>query len=133
MTPLFFPDIVGHCFLSLGFDSHPKDDELCHAATASVHVPWNTTCLEIGDRAHGEIVNTLMAFIGADPETATMEDLDDDMEYYQVKWYGRPNEQCMYNGAVPIPTFELYRWRNFVSFCFFYRSLHILMYCHFTR
>ncbi len=71
---------MGHCCLSLGFDSRPKDDELCHAATTSVHVPWNMTCLEIDDRVHGEIVNALMSFIGADPETATMEDLDDDQQ-----------------------------------------------------
>ncbi|PBK62587.1 hypothetical protein ARMSODRAFT_964078, partial [Armillaria solidipes] len=81
ITPLFFPDIMSHRCLSLGFDYHAQDDELRRTTTASVRVPWSTTCLEINDRAR-EVVNTLLAFIGADPETTTSEDLDDEMEDY---------------------------------------------------
>ncbi|KAK0222366.1 hypothetical protein IW262DRAFT_1493975 [Armillaria fumosa] len=101
MEPLFFPDIIGHCCLSLGFDSRAKDGEIRRTAATSVRVPWNTTRLEINDRAH--------------PETTTAEDLDDEMEDYQFKCYSCPNNTYVHNGAPPVPTFELYGWRDFVK------------------
>ncbi|KAK0222362.1 hypothetical protein IW262DRAFT_1553627 [Armillaria fumosa] len=114
IAPLFFPDIIGHCCLSLGFNSRAKDDEIRRTATASVRVPWNTTRLEINDRA-SEVINALMAFIGADPETTTAEDLDDEMEDYQFKCYSCPNKKYVHNGAALVSTFELYGWRDFVK------------------
>ncbi|PBK96178.1 hypothetical protein ARMGADRAFT_1077688 [Armillaria gallica] len=112
ITPRFFPDILGHCCLSLGCDSRAKDDR--RTATASVRVPWNTSHLEINDRAR-EVINALMACIGADPETTTTEDLDDEMEDYQFKCYSYPNKKYVPNGAAPVSTFELYGWRDFIK------------------
>ncbi|KAK0472641.1 hypothetical protein IW261DRAFT_1661306 [Armillaria novae-zelandiae] len=114
MTLLFFPDIVGHCCLSLGFDSRAEDDEIHCTATASVRVPWNTTRLEINDRAR-EVINALIAFIGTDPETTTVEDLDDEMEDYQFRCYACPDKKYVHNGAAPVSTFELYGWRDFLK------------------
>ncbi len=132
ITPLFFPDIPGHRCLSLGFDSCAKDDDIRRTATTSVRVPWNTTRLEINDRAR-EVINALMAFVGADPETTTTEDLDDEMEDYQFKCYSCPHKKYVHNGAAPVSTFELYGWREFVSFHFRCCSVHILMCRHSTR
>ncbi|KAK0421514.1 hypothetical protein EV421DRAFT_1917316 [Armillaria borealis] len=39
ITPLFFPDIMSHRCLSLGFDYCAQDDELRRTATASVQIP----------------------------------------------------------------------------------------------
>ncbi len=132
ITPLFFPDIMSHRCLSLGFDYRAQDDELRRTTTASVRVPWSTTCLEINDRAR-EVVNALLAFIGADPEITTAEDLDDEMEDYQFKCYSCPNKKYRHNGAAAVSTFELYGWRDLVSFRFLHRPLRILMCRHFTR
>ncbi|PBK96190.1 hypothetical protein ARMGADRAFT_1077697 [Armillaria gallica] len=107
ITPLFFPDILGHRCLSLGFDE-------IRCTGTSVRVPWNTARLEINDRAR-EVINALMAFIGADPETTTAEGLDDEMEDYQLKCYSCPNKKYVHNGAAPVSTFELYGWRDFVK------------------
>lgn len=93
---LFFPDIIGHCCLGMGFDSRAKDDGIRRTETASVRVPWNTTCLEINDRAR-EVINTLMA-LSVQILRRPQRDLDDGIEDYQFKCYSCPNKNMCITG-----------------------------------